>query len=40
MLAMVLLSPAGDSAAEATWVRHDVDAEVTWVWHDVDADSC
>jgi hypothetical protein len=32
MLMMMLLSHAGDSAAEATWLCHDVDAESCWRW--------
>jgi hypothetical protein len=30
MLAMVLLSHAGNGIAEATWPRHNVDAESCW----------
>jgi hypothetical protein len=30
MLTMILLSHAGDDAAEATWPQRDVDAELCW----------
>jgi hypothetical protein len=30
MLAMMLLSHAGDDAAGVTWLRRDVDAESCW----------
>jgi hypothetical protein len=30
MLVTMLLSHAGDSAAEATWLRRDVDVELCW----------
>jgi hypothetical protein len=32
MLAMVLLSHAGDDAAVATWSRRDIDVESCWQW--------
>jgi hypothetical protein len=32
MLAMVLLSHAGDGAVEVIWLQRDVDVESCWRW--------